>query len=66
MQVEASDLHVKDTVRLSFRLPVSGTSIDVMGTVAWAGENRQGVQFTTLSPPTQQSIREYIDAVEHD
>jgi CheY-like chemotaxis protein len=66
MQVEASDLHVKDTVRLSFRLPVSGTSIDVMGTVAWAGENRQGVQFTTLSPPTQQSIREYIDAVEQD
>jgi two-component system chemotaxis response regulator CheY len=66
MQIEASDLHVKDTVRLSFRLPVSGTSIDVMGTVAWAGENRQGVQFTTLSPPTQQSIREYIDAVEQD
>lgn len=66
MQVEASDLHVKDTVRLSFRLPVSGASIDVMGTVAWAGENRQGIQFTTLSPPTQQSIRKYIDAVEKD
>ena len=66
MQVEASDLHVKDTVRLSFRLPVSGASIDVTGTVAWAGENRQGIQFTTLSPPTQQSIRKYIAAVEKD
>ena len=66
MQVEASDLHVKDTVRLSFRLPVSGTSIDVTGIVAWAGENRQGIQFTTLSPPTQQSIRKYIAAVEKD
>ena len=66
MQVEANDLHVKDTVRLSFRLPVSGTSIDVIGTVAWAGENRQGIQFTTLSPPTQQSIRKYIVAVEKD
>jgi CheY-like chemotaxis protein len=66
MQIEASDLHVKDTVRLSFRLPVSGTSIDVIGTVAWAGESRQGIQFTTLSPPTQQSIRKYIDAVERD
>jgi CheY-like chemotaxis protein len=66
MQVEASDLHVKDTVRLSFRLPVSGVSIDVTGTVAWAGENRQGIQFTTLSPPTQQSIRKYIAAVEKD
>ena len=66
MQVEASALHVKDTVRLSFRLPVSGTSIDVIGTVAWAGENRQGIQFTTLSSPTQQSIRKYIAAVEKD
>jgi CheY-like chemotaxis protein len=66
MQIEASDLHVKDTVRLSFRLPVSGASIDVVGTVAWAGENRQGIQFTTLSPPTQQSIRKYIVAVEKD
>ena len=66
MQVEASDLHVKDTVRLTFRLPVSGVSIDVTGTVAWAGESRQGIQFTTLSPPTQQSIRKYIVAVEKD
>jgi CheY-like chemotaxis protein len=66
MQVEASDLHVKDTVRLSFRLPVSGSSIDVTGIVAWVGESRQGIQFTTLSPPTQQSIRKYIAAVEKD
>jgi CheY-like chemotaxis protein len=66
MQVEVSDLHTKDTVRLSFRLPVSGASIDAIGIVAWAGENRQGIQFTTLSPPTQQSIRKYIDAVERD
>jgi CheY-like chemotaxis protein len=66
MQIEAGDLHIKDTVRLSFRLPVSGVSIDVTGTVAWADENRQGVQFTTLSPPTQQAIRKYIDAVEKD
>jgi CheY-like chemotaxis protein len=66
MQVEASDLHVKDRVRLSFRLPVSGAAIDVTGTVAWAGENRQGIQFTTVSPPIQESIRKYIAAVEKD
>jgi CheY-like chemotaxis protein len=66
MQVEVSDLHVKDTVRLSFRLPVSGSSIDVTGTVAWADESRQGIQFTTLSAPTQQSIGKYIAAVEKD
>jgi len=64
MQVEASNLQSKDKVRLSFRLPVSGVSIDVLGTVAWAGEKRQGIRFTTLSPEAQQSIRKYIAEVE--
>src|SRR6202158_314507 len=49
IQVEASDLRPKDNVRLSFRLPVSGVSIDVAGTVVWAGETRQGIQFTNVS-----------------
>jgi CheY-like chemotaxis protein len=66
MQVEASDLQSRDTVRLLFRLPVSGVSIDAMGTVAWADEKRQGIQFMTLSEPTQQSIRKYIAEVEKD
>jgi CheY-like chemotaxis protein len=66
MQVEASDLQSKDTVRLSFRLPVSGVSIDVIGTVAWVGEKRQGIQFTTLSTTAQESIRKYIAEVEKD
>ena len=66
MQVEASDLQSKDRVRLSFRLPVSGVSIDAMGTVAWADEKRQGIQFTTLSTPAQQSIRKYITEDEED
>ena len=66
MQVEASDLQSKDTVRLSFRLPASGVSIDAIGTVAWADEKRQGIQFTTLGKPAQQSIRKYITEVERD
>jgi CheY-like chemotaxis protein len=66
MQVEASDLQSQDTVRLSFRLPVSGVSIDVIGTVAWVGEKRQGIQFTTLSTTAQQSIRKYMAEVEKD
>jgi hypothetical protein len=49
---------------LSFRFPVSGVSIDVVGTVAWVREKRQGIQFTTLSPEAQQSIRKYIAEVE--
>ena len=32
-----------------FRFLVSGISIDVIGTVAWVGEKRQGIQFTTLT-----------------
>jgi hypothetical protein len=37
-----------------------------MGTVAWADEKRQGIQFTTLSTPAQQSIRKYITEDEED
>ena len=66
MQVEASDLQSKDRVRLSFRLPVSGVSIEATGTVAWAGEKRQGIQFASLSAPAQQSIRDYIAEVEKE
>jgi CheY-like chemotaxis protein len=66
MQVEARNLQAKDTVRLSFRLPVSGVSIDAVGKVAWANEKRQGIQFTTLNTPAQQSIRTYIAEVERD
>jgi hypothetical protein len=34
--------------------------------VAWVGEKRQGIQFTTLSAEAQQSIRKYIAEVEKD
>jgi CheY-like chemotaxis protein len=64
MQVEADNLHTGDTVGLSFRLPVSDVAIDVVGTVVWAGEKRQGIQFTEVSTQNQQSIREFVAAVE--
>ena len=66
MQVEVGDLQPKDTVRLSFRLPVSGVSLEAGGTVVWAKEDRQGIQFTTLSAPVQESIRRYIAEVEKE
>jgi CheY-like chemotaxis protein len=66
MQVEVGDLQPKDTVRLSFRLPVSGVSLEAAGTVVWAKEDRQGIQFTTLSAPAQESIRRYIAEVEKE
>jgi CheY-like chemotaxis protein len=64
MQVEVGDLKPKDTVRLSFQLPVSGIAIDVAGAVVWANANRQGIQFTNVSRQSEQSIRQFIADVE--
>jgi CheY-like chemotaxis protein len=64
MQVEVGDLKPKDAVRLSFKLPVSGVVIDVAGVVVWGKENRQGIQFTSLSVQSQQSIRQFIAEIE--
>ena len=36
MQVEVSDVKPEEAVQLSFRLPVSGVAVDVVGVVAWA------------------------------
>jgi CheY-like chemotaxis protein len=64
IQVETGNLRVGETVRLSFRLPVSDKAIDVAGVVVWSKENRQGIQFTNVSARDQESIREFVDAVE--
>ena len=64
IQVEAGGLRSGETVGLSFRLPVSDVAIDVVGVVAWAGEKRQGIQFTNVSAQNQQSIRDFVAAVE--
>jgi CheY-like chemotaxis protein len=64
MQVEAGGLQPRDAVRVSFRLPVSGASLEAAGTVVWTKENRQGIQFTNVSPQNDQSIRQFIAEVE--
>jgi CheY-like chemotaxis protein len=64
MQVEVDDLHPKDTLRVSFQLPVSGLKLEAVGTVVWAKENRQGIQFTNVSPQNEQSIRQFIAEAE--
>lgn len=64
MQVEVAGLKPTDAVRLSFQLPISGEIIDVAGIVAWANEQRQGIQFTNVGAQSQQSIRQFITAVE--
>ena len=64
MQVEVSGLQAKDTVRLSFQLPVSAVTVDGAGIVVWANEQRQGIQFTKVSAQCQESIRQFIAEVE--
>jgi CheY-like chemotaxis protein len=64
VQVEVDDLQPGNAVRLSFRLPVSGIAINADGTVVWADVRRQGIQFTKVSTQNQQSIRDFIVAVE--
>ncbi len=63
MQVEAG-VEPKDTVRVSFQLPVSGVLLEAVGAVVWAKGTRQGIQFTNVSPTIEQSIREFISEVE--
>ncbi len=64
VQVEVGNLQPGDAVRLSFRLPWSGVAVDAFGVVAWAKEQRQGIQFTKISPQNQQAIQEFIAEVE--
>ena len=64
VQVEVGNLQPGDAVRLSFRLPRSGVAVDASGVVAWAKEERQGIQFTKISPQNQQAIQEFIAEVE--
>ena len=63
IQVEAGGLQPKDPVRVLFQFPVSGVRLEAMGTVVWAKENRQGIQFTNVSPQNEQLIRNFIAEV---
>jgi len=64
IQVEAGGLQPNDPVRVLFQFPVSGVRLEAMGTVVWAKENRQGIQFTNVSPQNEQLIRKFIAEVE--
>jgi hypothetical protein len=64
MQVEVGNLQPKDTVRLSFRLPVSGLALEAAGTVVWTKETRQGIQFTNVSRQNEAAIRKFIAEVD--
>jgi CheY-like chemotaxis protein len=60
MQVEVEGLRAGESVRISFRLPVSGVAIELTGAVAWVNPNRQGIRFTDVAEKDQQAIRTFI------
>jgi CheY-like chemotaxis protein len=65
IQVEAGHLTAGDKVRISFRLPTSGVTIDAHGTVVWGNETRQGIQFLKLTNEAYEAIRQFIIQVEN-
>jgi CheY-like chemotaxis protein len=64
IQVEVDGLRPKDAVRLTFRLPVSGSAIEAAGTVVWGDQKRQGIQFSNVSAKNQESIRRFVSEVD--
>ena len=64
MQVEVENLKPGDSVRVSFRLPVSAVLVEASGTVVWAKEDRQGIQFSRLSSQHKAEIQTFISQVE--
>ncbi|MGH9514047.1 MAG: response regulator [Terriglobales bacterium] len=63
-QVEAGNIKPGDLIRLSFRLPGSGITINAAGTVMWGHENRQGIKFTNMTEEGEQAIRDFVSQVE--
>jgi two-component system, cell cycle response regulator DivK len=57
-------LKPRDSVRLSFRLPVPNEQIDAAGSVVWISATRQGIRFTRLSDQSAKAIMKFIVAAE--
>jgi CheY-like chemotaxis protein len=64
IQVEVGGLQPGDSVKLSFRLPQSGVTVETIGVVVWAKQQREGIKFTQLSGQSQQAIQEFIAEAE--
>jgi CheY-like chemotaxis protein len=64
IQIEAGGLQPGDSVKLSFRLPQSGVTVEAIGNVIWAKQQREGIQFTHVSGQSQRAIQEFIAEAE--
>jgi CheY-like chemotaxis protein len=63
MQVEVDSLLSNQNGRFSFELPDSHTKIDVLGTVVWTKDERQGIKFTKVAPKIQDQIRNFVETI---
>lgn len=61
IEVELPGLKRKTKVQLTFRLPLSGTIIDVLGAVVWHSKRRHGIVFRQIGEQSRESIRDFID-----
>jgi DNA-binding response OmpR family regulator len=64
MQIETGNLGPGDSVRVSFRLPVSDVVVEAVGVVVWSKDTRQGIQFTNVNAHNLKTIRDFVAAVE--
>jgi CheY-like chemotaxis protein len=64
IQVDVTGLKSGESVRLSFRLPNSGVTIDATGSVVWVNEKRQGIRFDHIGSKQEQVIRDFITEIE--
>jgi len=60
IQVEVNNLKPKGAIHLTFRLPVSGVAVDVVGSLVWQHNRRHGIRFTHVGPQSRRSILQYI------
>lgn len=63
IQIETADLMIGEEVQLSFHLPDSHEMVEISGVVAWARENRCGIQFRTAISH-RRAISQFIDRTE--
>jgi hypothetical protein len=61
IQVELPELKRKANVRLTFRLPFSGTIVDAVGTAVWHSERRHGIKFKYMGEQSLESIQHFIE-----
>ena len=65
IQVEVGGLQPGESVKLSFRLPQSGVTVETIGVVVWTKQQREGIKFTQVTAQGRDAIQEFIAEAEN-